>query len=148
VIAAPVGARRSRAPTGHQAVVDGRNDMKRQNPRAQRVAEQIQRELMELLRFEIKDPRVGMVTITSVEVTSDLSHATIMFTHLGGGAVADDVMVGLSRAAGHLRTQLSRRVRLYSVPQLHFKYDDSIESGARLSSLIDEAVASDKKFPS
>ena len=117
------------------------------NPRAQRVADQIQRELMDLLRHEIKDPRVGMVTITAVDVTQDLSHANVLFTHLGGGAHADDVMAGLTRAAGHLRSELSRRLRLYSVPQLHFRYDDSIESGMRLSNLIDEAVASDKKSP-
>ena len=119
--------------------------MKRQNPRAQRVAEQIQRELMDLLRYEVKDPRVGMVTVTAVDVTSDLSHATVLFTHLGGGAHADEVLAGLTHAAGHLRSELSRRLRLYSVPQLHFRYDDSIESGMRLSNLIDEAVASDKK---
>ena len=121
--------------------------MKRHNPRAQRVAEQIQRELMDLLRFEVKDPRVGMVTITAVDVTADLSHANVLFTHLGGAAHADDVLSGLDHAAGHLRTQLSHRLRLYSVPQLHFKYDDSIESGRRLSNLIDEAVAADKKHP-
>ena len=121
--------------------------MKRHNPRAQRVAEQIQRELMDLLRFEVKDPRVGMVTVTAVEVTADLSHAMILFTHLGGGAHADDVLSGLEHAAGHLRTGLSHRLRLYSVPQLHFKYDDSIETGRRLSDLIDEAVAADRKHP-
>ena len=122
--------------------------MKRHNPRAQRVADQIQRELMDLLRFQVKDPRVGMVTITSVDVSADLSHATVLFTTLGGGAHADDVLSGLTHAAGHLRTELSQRLRLYSVPQLHFKYDDSIESGMRLSNLIDEAVASDRKDPS
>ncbi|MEP6701522.1 MAG: 30S ribosome-binding factor RbfA [Betaproteobacteria bacterium] len=121
--------------------------MKRHNPRARRVAEQIQRELMDLLRFEVKDPRVGMVTITSVDVTADLAHANILFTHLGGGAHADEATTGLAHASGHLRTELSRRLSLYSVPQLHFKYDDSIESGMRLSNLIDEAVASDKKPP-
>jgi len=121
--------------------------MKRHNPRAQRVAEQIQRELMDLMRFEVKDPRVGMITITSVDVTSDLSHANILFTHLGGGAHAGEALAGLTHAAGHLRSELSRRLRLYSVPQLHFRYDDSIESGMRLSNLIDEAVASDKKPP-
>jgi ribosome-binding factor A len=119
--------------------------MKRHNPRAQRVAEQIQRELMDLLRYEVKDPRIGMVTVTAVEVTADLSHATVLFTHLGGGATADEVLAGLKRAAGHLRSALAQRLSLYSVPQLHFKYDDSIESGMRLSNLIDEAVASDKK---
>jgi ribosome-binding factor A len=81
-------------------------------------------------------------------VSADLSHATVLFTHLGGGAHADAVLTGLTHAAGHLRTALSHRLRLYSVPQLHFKYDDSIESGMRLSNLIDEAVAADKKLPS
>lgn len=100
---------------------------------------------MDLIRYGIKDPRVGMVTITGVEVTSDLSHATVLFTQLGGGARADEVLAGLTHAAGHLRSELAQRLRLYSVPQLHFRYDDSIESGLRLSNLIDEAVASDKK---
>ena len=121
--------------------------MKRHSQRAPRVADQIQRELMDLLRFEVKDPRVGMVTVTLVDVTSDLSHANVLFTHLGGGAHADDVLAGLNHAAGHLRSELSHRLRLYSVPQLHFKYDDSIETGRRLSNLIDEAVASDRKTP-
>ena len=89
---------------------------------------------MDLLRYEIKDPRVGMVTVTAVDVTSDLSHATVSFTHLGGGAHADEVLAGLTHAAGHLRSQLSQRLRVYSVPQLHFRYDDSIESGMRRSS--------------
>ena len=122
--------------------------MKRHNTRAHRVAEQVQRELMDLLRMQVKDPRVGMITITAVDVSADLSHATILFTHLGGGAQAADVLEGLARASGHLRTELSHRLRLFSVPQLHFKYDDSIESGMRLSNLIDEAVASDKKIGS
>ena len=119
--------------------------MKKHNPRAQRVADQLQRELMDLLRYEIKDPRVGMLTVTAVDVSGDLSHATVLFTTLGGGAHADEVLAGLTHAAGHLRSALSQRLRLYSVPQLHFRYDDSIESGMRLSNLIDEAVASDRK---
>ena len=113
--------------------------------RSFKVADQIQRDLTELIARELKDPRVGMVTITAVDVSADLSHANVLFTHLGGGAQAGDVLEGLNRAAGHLRTELSHRLRLFSVPQLHFKYDDSIESGMRLSNLIDEAVASDKK---
>jgi ribosome-binding factor A len=65
-------------------------------PRRARIADQIQRELMDLVRFEVKDPRIGMVTITGVEVTSDLSHANVLFTHLGGAAHADEVMTGLT----------------------------------------------------
>jgi ribosome-binding factor A len=119
--------------------------MKRHSQRAQRVGEQIQRELAELLREHVKDPRVGPVTITAVEVSPDLSHAKVFVTHLPGSEHADEVVLSLQRTAGFLRTGLGRRMKLYSVPQLHFAYDDSIESGMRLSQLIDDAVASDRK---
>lgn len=119
--------------------------MKRHSQRAQRVAEQIQRELAQMLRDDVKDPRVGRVTITAVEVSPDLSHAKVFVTHLAGREHADEAVKALSRTAGFLRTELGHRMQLYSVPQIHFAYDDSIESGMRLSQLIDEAVASDHK---
>src|ERR1700760_1625803 len=100
--------------------------MKKNAQRAQRVGDQIQRELAELLRLEVKDPRVGPVTITAVDVSSDLSHAKVLFTHLAGREKADEAVAALTRTAGYLRTQLSQRLDLYSVPQLHFVYDDSI----------------------
>ena len=120
--------------------------MKRHSQRAQRVADQIQRELGDLLVNEVKDPRVGRVTVTKVEVSADLSHATVHFTHLAGKEHAAEAVAALSRTAGFLRSALSHRLDLYSVPQLHFAYDDSIESGMRLSQLIDDAVAADKKL--
>lgn len=113
--------------------------------RAQRVAEQIQHELAELLRTEVKDPRVGMATITHVDVSSDMAHAKVHFTNLAGREHARDAETALARTAGFLRSQLSRRLDLYTVPQLHFLYDDSIESGMHLSKLIDDAVAEDRK---
>ena len=119
--------------------------MKKHSQRAQRVGEQIQRELAELLREHVKDPRVGRVTITAVETSPDLSHAKVFITHLAGREHADEAVRALERTAGFLRTELSHRMQLYSVPQLHFAYDDSIESGMRLSQLIDDAVASDRK---
>ena len=119
--------------------------MKRHSQRAQRVAEQIQREVAQLLRDEVKDPRVGRVTITAVEVSADLSHAKIFVTHLAGREHAEAAMQALQHTAGFLRTELSHRMQLYTVPQLHFAYDDSIETGMRLSQLIDEAVAADRK---
>jgi ribosome-binding factor A len=119
--------------------------MKKHSQRAQRVGEQIQRELAQLLRDDVKDPRVGRVTITAVEVSSDLSHAKIFVTHLAGREHADAAVKALQHTTGFLRTELSKRMQLYSVPQLHFAYDDSIESGMRLSQLIDEAVAADRK---
>jgi ribosome-binding factor A len=118
---------------------------KRHNPRAPRIADQIQRELVELVRDEIKDPRVGMITITGVEVSADYGHAKVFFTQLTGAEQAGATLAALERASGFLRRALSHRLNLYSVPQLHFAYDDSIESGMRMSALIDAAIASDKR---
>lgn len=120
--------------------------MKKHAQRSLRVGDQIQKELADLLRNEVKDPRVGEVTVTHVDVSPDLSHATIHFTHLAGREHADETLKALQRTTGFLRTALSHRLDLYSVPQLHFAYDDSIEAGMRLSQLIDDAVAADKKL--
>jgi ribosome-binding factor A len=122
--------------------------MKKHSQRAQRVGDQIQRELAELLRLHVKDPRIGMVTITAVEVSPDLSHAKIFFTHLAGAEQSATAVEALQRTAGYLRSELAHRLKLYSVPQLHFAYDDSIESGLKLSKLIDDALADDRKHPS
>jgi len=116
--------------------------MPRDYSRALRIAEQIQRELADLIRLEVKDPRVGMVTLTDVEVTSDYAHAKVFFTTLGTPGQIAETATGLERAAGFLRSQLSKRIKLRSVPQLHFVYDESVARGARLSQLIDRAVAS------
>ena len=115
--------------------------------RTHRVAEQLQHELAGLLRTEVKDPRVGMVTVTGVDVSADMAHAKVYFTTLSGIEHSKDAVTALSRTAGFLRSQLSQRLKLFTVPQLHFVYDDSIESGMRLSKLIDEAVADDRKHP-
>ncbi len=123
--------------------------MPKDYPRSRRIAEQIQRELSDIIRLELKDPRVGMITITDVEVTSDHEHAKIFFTRLGDfvhGAkpadAADNAAVAqaLEHASGFLRSELAHRMRLRIVPQLHFEYDVSVERGVRLSNLIDEAV--------
>ena len=122
--------------------------MKKHSQRAQRVGQEIQRELADLLVNEVKDPRVPRVTVTEVEVTADLSHATVRFSDQAGKAHAQETVAALSRTAGYLRSALGQRLNLYSVPQLHFVYDDSIEEGMRLSQLIDRAVAEDKKHGS
>ena len=123
--------------------------MPKDYPRSRRIAEQIQRELADLIRFELKDPRVAqMVTITGVEVTQDQSHAKVYFTLMGDEAAKDATTEGLKRAAGFLRSQLSQRLQLRTVPQLDFKFDSSVERGAHLSRLIDEAVGSSRKDPS
>jgi ribosome-binding factor A len=120
--------------------------MARDFPRTRRIAEQIQRELAEVIRLELKDPRVAsLVTITDVEVSPDQSHAKVFFTLLGDANKIVETTEGLKRAAGFLRTQLAHRVKLRTVPQLEFKYDASVERGVKLSRLIDEAVANPGK---
>lgn len=114
--------------------------MPRDFSRTLRVAEQIQRELANLIRLEVKDPRVGMVTLTDVEVAADYGHAQVFFTLFGDNDQIAAATVGLNRAAGFLRHELGRRIKLHSIPQLHFVYDESVERGIQLSQLIDQAV--------
>jgi ribosome-binding factor A len=111
------------------------------SPRARRVADQIQRELAEILREELKDPRVRLVTVTGVEASADLAHAKVYFTSLAGEGEQQDIATGLARAAGFIRTALGRRMRIHNIPELHFVHDASVEEGVRLSHLIDQAVA-------
>ena len=110
--------------------------------RSQRIADQIQRELSEIIRLEIKDPRVGLITLTGVDVTQDNEHAKVFFTTLGEPVQQEAALRALNHAAGFMRSMLARRLKLRTVPQLHFDYDVSVERGVRLSKLIDEAVAS------
>ena len=107
--------------------------------RPQKVADLIQRELSDLIRREVRDPHVGMVTLTSVDVAPDLSHAKVFFTLLDSGK-KDDTARALQRAAGFLRSQLSHRMNMYTTPALRFVYDESVERGDRLSRLIDSVV--------
>ncbi|WP_246167893.1 30S ribosome-binding factor RbfA [Propionivibrio limicola] len=108
--------------------------------RSERVCEQIRRELAELIRTELKDPRVGMVSITEVEVSADYSHAKVFFSTLAGREKLPEVMVGLQKAAGFLRRELGKRITIHTLPQLHFIFDQSLERGADLTKLINEAV--------
>ena len=112
--------------------------------RTLRVADQIQRELADLIQHEIKDPRVGQITITAVEVTRDYSHAKVFYTTLSSKEDNFLVEKGLEHAKGFLRSNLSHRMKLRIIPQLHFVYDESVERGVRLSKLIDEAIAQDQ----
>jgi len=112
--------------------------------RAIRIGDQIQKELADLIRQEVKDPRVGMVTITGVDVASDYSHAKVFFSTLADKQTIDECALGLNHAAGFLRSALFHRLALRVIPQLHFVYDESIERGVRISALIDQAVATDK----
>ena len=110
--------------------------------RTDRIAEQIQRDLAELLRLEIRDPRVRMITLTGVEVTRDYAHAKVFYTTLNGAS--EEMQQGLEHASGFLRKQLTQLIKLRITPQLHFVYDVSVERGAHLSQLIEQAIASDQ----
>lgn len=119
--------------------------MPREFSRPQRVAAQLQRELAQLIQFCVKDPRVGLVTVSGVEVSRDLSHAKVFVSMLDGKHDVKDALKGLNSASGFLRSELSKRVKMRAVPNLHFVYDASVENGANLSALIDAAIASDRK---
>ena len=111
--------------------------------RAFKVADQIQRDLTELIARELKDPRVGMVTIQSVEVTPDYPHAKIYFSLLVGDPVV--TTEALNQAAGFLRNGLFKRLQIHTVPTLHFLFDRTTERAADMNALIAQAVASRSK---
>ncbi len=112
--------------------------------RADRVGSQMQRELAALLRDEVKNPRLAEVTIQEVRVTRDLSHAKVYFTVLDRDQVPW-FTEALEQASGFLRRRLGQLMKLRTVPRLHFVYDKSIDEGMRLSALIDQAVAADRR---
>lgn len=122
--------------------------MPKEYSRTQRIGDQMQRELALLIQREVKDPRLGMVTITGVEVARDLGHAKIFITVMGQDDNAEVIRLNteiLNDAAGYLRMLLGKSMKLRSVPQLHFHYDASIRRGAELSALIERAVAEDRR---
>jgi ribosome-binding factor A len=107
------------------------------------VADQIQRDLAELIARELKDPRVGMVTINAVEVTPDYAHAKVFFSLLTGNP--EETLAGLNTAAGFLRSALFKRLHIHTVPTLHFVFDRTTERAADMNALISKAVASRSK---
>lgn len=108
------------------------------NVRASRVAEEIKKELGDLLTQKIKDPRIGFVTVTDVEVTGDLQQATIFVSVLGDDEKKEETLVGLSKAKGFIRSEIGQRIRLRKTPEIFFKYDDAIEHGNRIEALLRE----------
>ncbi len=137
-------------------------------PRLQRVADQIQRELAQLIQLEVNDPRVGMVSVTGVKVSRDLAHADVYVTVMGSvegvsglapgvtldkaGALdrleVEESIKALNAASGYLRTLLAKRSSLRTTPRLIFHYDQSVARGQYLSSLIDRALAADAEHES
>jgi ribosome-binding factor A len=121
--------------------------MPKEFSRSLRLGDQIQRELAELIEREVKDPQVGMVTVTAVKVTRDLANAKVYVTVMGDNErTREESLRALQRAAGFLRSALASRLRVRIVPALHFVYDASIERGIRIGALIDAAVAADRRF--
>jgi ribosome-binding factor A len=113
--------------------------------RSRRIEEQIQRLLAELIRREVKDPRVGLVTITAVEVSRDLGHAKIFFLPFDQKRPVSEVRAALVSAAGFLRIHLKKQMQVRHVPELQFVADETIDHAARLSALIHTAVADDAR---
>jgi len=111
--------------------------MAKTNPRARRLGEQIQRELTQLLRRDVKDERIGNVTITAVTVTGDLRTAKVYYLVFGKEGADNQVQRGLESAAGFLRNALSKALMIRYTPMLSFELDTSIEHGVRLTQLID-----------
>lgn len=111
--------------------------MKRENPRARRLGTEIQRELTERLRRDVKDARIGNVTITAVDVGADLRTAKVYYVIFGKEGADPEVQRGLQSAAGFLRNALSRALMIRYTPTLTFELDTSIERGVRLTQLID-----------
>jgi ribosome-binding factor A len=114
------------------------------NARAARIAAQMQRSLSELLRRGVKDPRVGNVTITAVDLAPDLSVARVHFLPFASTHPAAEVSAGLRSAAGFLRGEVARELQLRHAPRLEFELDTQIERAARLTQLIDHAVDTDR----
>ena len=106
--------------------------------RSQRIADQIQRDLAELIAREVRDPRIGLVTISGVQVSPDYAHAKVYFTVIG--SPGQQAEAGLNAAAGHLHNLLFRRLRIHTVPRLQFIEDTSVRRGFEIDRLIDEAV--------
>jgi len=117
--------------------------MPREFNRSERVAGQIRRDLAQLIQREIKDPDVGFVSLSDVEVTRDLAHAKVFITVFDPEKAATSLQA-LRRAATFLRRRLGKELRLRHVPELHFLHDDSVEQGSHIDKLIEQALGADK----
>ncbi len=110
--------------------------------RAQRVAEQLHHEIAEMIRGEVKDPRIGLVTVTGVDLTPDYAYVTVHFSVIpDDDASVAKTLEGLRAAAGFLRSRIGRRVRIHTTPEIRFQHDHSTRDGIAMSRLIDEAVS-------
>lgn len=107
-----------------------------ENMRTNRVAEQMKKEVGEILNRKIKDPRVGFVTVTDVELTNDLQHATVFISVLGNEEEKQDTLIGLAKASGFIRSEVGKRIRLRKTPEIMFQFDEAHEYGNRIDSIL------------
>lgn len=119
--------------------------MPREFSRNDRLGNQVLRTLNELLRFETKDPRLELVSLTAVDLSRDLSVAQVFFSMLDPNADPAPVKEGLDRASGFLRGRLGREIKIRHVPELRFVHDDSAAEGQRISDLIEQALKNDER---
>lgn len=115
------------------------------NLRAARVAEQMKKELTDIIGRKIKDPRIGFVTITDVRVTGDLQQATVYISVLGDDEQKQNTLVGLAKAKGFIRSEIGHRIRLRKTPEIQFEFDESIEYGNRIETLLHELNLNDQR---
>ncbi|MFC0301379.1 30S ribosome-binding factor RbfA [Virgibacillus soli] len=106
------------------------------NIRSNRVAEQMKKELGEILTKKLKDPRVGFVTVTDVEVTGDLQQATVFISVLGSEKEKQDTLLGLAKAKGFIRSEIGSRIRLRKTPEIIFEFDEALEYGNRIDAIL------------
>ncbi len=104
--------------------------------RSNRVGEQMKKELSDIIGRKLKDPRIGFVTVTDVEVTGDLQQATVYISVLGDDKVKEQTLLGLSKSKGFIRSEIGQRIRLRKTPELSFEFDTSVAYGNRIDSLL------------
>ncbi|MBO1003764.1 30S ribosome-binding factor RbfA [Pseudogracilibacillus auburnensis] len=109
-----------------------------ENMRTNRVAEQMKKEIGEILNQKLKDPRIGFVTVTDVELTNDLQHATVFISVLGNDNEKQDTLIGLAKASGFVRSEVGKRIRLRKVPDITFQFDEAHEYGNRIDAILRE----------
>ena len=114
------------------------------NMRAERVGEQMKKEIMDIVNNKVKDPRVGFITITDVELTNDLSQGKVYLTVLGNQKEVGDTFKALDKAKGFIKSELGSRMRLRIIPELSFEYDESIEYGNKIERMIQDLHKQDK----
>lgn len=119
--------------------------MAKEYSRTSRVSQQIQKELARILQQEVKDPRIGMVTISGVDITRDLAYAKVFVTFLTiGDQTNEESLEGLNAASGYIRKLLGKAMRLRIVPEVRFTFDETLTEGLRISELVSGAVKTDK----